>query len=199
MFSPARITYCSWGIPSLVALLTSLTSLLVPPPGLFVRVSYSMEKGMHGSILHVLHLSVHFYSLLSHPVSVCLCQMPWLNDFAPKNSILRQMGTRGSVQTLACIEVKKSKMGEAGDFLYNSFFVFRLCVGKVEAVKIKPLESLGTGFSCWKMNRCGRKNLPSHSTGLRLNGTSEFRDCVAGAGGALFARGDLNLAKRLGC
>lgn len=32
--------------------------------------------------LHVLHLSVHFYSLLSHPVSVCLCQMPWLNDFA---------------------------------------------------------------------------------------------------------------------
>ena len=40
--------------------------------------------------------------------------------------------------------------------------------------------------------------MSSHSTGLRLNGTSEFRNCVAGAGGALFARGDLNLAKRLG-
>lgn len=30
---------------------------------------------------------------------------------------------------------------------------------------------------------------------VQLNGTSEFRNCVAGAGGALFARGDLNLAK----
>ena len=32
----------------------------------------------------------------------------------------------------------------------------------------------------------------------RLNGTSEFRKCAAGAGGALFARGDVDLAKRLG-
>ena len=48
-----------------------------------------------------------------------------------------------------------------------------------------------------KMDHLG----PSTASALlfRLNGSSEFRGCKAGAGGALFARSDVLLTRRRGC
>ena len=143
MFSPARITYCSCcGIPSLVALLTSLTSLLVPPPGLFVRGSYSMEKGMDGLILHVLHLSVHFYSLLSHPVSVCLCQMPWLNDFAQIASWGRwEIGGLCRLWPALKWKIQDGRSRR----IFDSFFVFH-CLDDLKLSKSNPRSPWAPDF-----------------------------------------------------
>ena len=137
-------------------------------------------------------ISIHYYPILCR---VCLCQMPWLNDFAQKTASWGRWEIGGLCRLWPALKWKIQD--GRSRIIFNSFFVFHYvwtnwtCQNQTPGVP-------GHRVFIQKMNRCGRKNLPSHSTRLRLNGTSEFRNCVAGAGGALFARGDLNLAKRLG-